>query len=85
MNIEQKLKKLIANIATQDVDANNINEETLLTNDLGYDSVQIIELIVELENEFSIEIDDDDLEIENLTVYRKLHEMVVRKAKEDVQ
>ena len=82
MNIEQKLKNIIAKVATQDVDAGNITEETILTSDLGYDSVQIIELIVELENEFNIEIDDDDLEIENLTIYNKLHEMIERKTKE---
>lgn len=83
MNVDQKLKELIANVATQDVDISSINEETLLTNNLGYDSVQIIELIVELENEFNIEIEDDDLEIENLTVYSKLYEMVERKTKDE--
>lgn len=82
MNIDQRLKEIIAKVATQDVNAGNIHEETILTNDLGYDSVQIIELIVELENEFNLEIDDDDLEIENLTIYKKLHEMVERKVKE---
>ena len=83
MNVDQKLRELIAKVATQDVDIDSINEDTLLTNDLGYDSVQLIELIVELENDFDIEIDDDDLEIENLTVYSKLHEMMERKTKED--
>jgi acyl carrier protein len=81
MNNDQRLKEIIAKVATQDVDAGNINEEIILTSDLGYDSVQIIELIVELENEFNIEIDDDDLEIENLTVYCKLYEMIERKTK----
>jgi len=51
----------------------------VLTDDLGYDSIQIIELIVELESEFKIEIDDDDLEIENLIIYGKLHKMIERK------
>lgn len=82
MNIEQKLKDVIANVATQDVDAESITEKTILTNDLGYDSVQVIKLVVELENEFNIEIDDDDLDIENLTVYSKLHKMIERKTKE---
>ncbi len=82
MNIDQKLKEMIAKIATQNIRINNIDEKTILTSDLGYDSVQIIELIVELENEFNIEIDDDDLEIENLTVYGMLYEMIERKTKE---
>ena len=82
MNINQRLKELIVNVATNDIDVDNINEKTILTTDLGYDSVQIIGLIVELENEFHIEIEDDDLEIENLTVFIKLLEMIERKTKE---
>lgn len=79
MNIDQKLKKLIADVAIKDVVIENIYEDTILTNDLGYDSVQIIELIVELENEFKIEIDDDDLDIEILSVYSKLRTMIINK------
>ncbi len=81
MTIDQKLKEIILKIATQDTDINNINEETILTDDIGYDSIEIIELIVELESEFNIEIDDDDLEIENLIIYKKLYKMVKKKTK----
>ena len=82
MNIDKKLKSIIITIAThvaQDVDENLINENTILTSELGYDSVQIIELIVALEDEFNIEIDDDDLDIENLTNYGNLYEMICKK------
>lgn len=79
MDIAQRLKEIIIKITMQDINIDNINASTILTTDLGYNSVQIIELIVELENEFNIEIDDDDLDIENLTVFNKLHEMVRRK------
>ena len=75
MIIDQKLKETIVKITTRDIDI----VETILTDDLGYDSIQIIELIVELESEFKIEIDDDDLEIENLIIYGKLHKMIERK------
>ena len=81
MNIDQRLKEVIANVAKHDIDINIINEKTVLTLDLGYDSVQIIELIVELENEFNIQIDDDDLEIENLTIYKRLRKMIEEKVK----
>lgn len=79
MRVEEKLKEVIANIAMQDVDVISINEETNLINDLGYDSVQIIELIVQLEMEFDIEIEDDDLDIENLIVYSGLYKTIERK------
>lgn len=81
MRTEEKLKELIVNIAMQDVDAISINEETNLINDLGYDSVQIIELIVQLEMEFDIEMEDDDLDIENLIVYSRLYKTIERKIK----
>ncbi len=81
MEIKQKLKELISIIATNDVDINIITDETILTTDLRYDSVQIIGLIVEIENEFNIEIEDDDLDIENLTVFGKLFDIIERKTK----
>lgn len=81
MRIEEKLKEVIVNIAMQDVDVADINEETNLVKDLGYDSVQIIELIVELETEFDIEIEDDDLDIENMVVYSRLYKTVESKIK----
>ena len=81
MNIDKKLKSIIRNVANQDVDIELINANTVLTQDLKYDSIQLIELIVELEVQFEIEIDDDDLDIENLTIYKNLYEMINRKLK----
>lgn len=76
MDIDLKLKNIIANIANKEVDIVSINDETTLTNDLEFNSLEIIELIVELESQFKIEIEDDDLEIEKLSVYKLLFEMV---------
>lgn len=79
MDINEILKEIIVSIASQYVDKEDINEETVLTTDLGFDSVQVITLIVELESAFKIEIDDNDLEIEKLSVYKKLYQMVENK------
>ncbi|MGN6715268.1 MAG: acyl carrier protein [Anaerocolumna jejuensis] len=79
MNINETLKEVIVGIATQYVNKEEINEETILTTDLGFDSVQVITLIVELESVFKIEIEDYDLEIENLIVYKKLYKMIENK------
>lgn len=79
MDIEKKLKELIVDVATQDVNINSINQNTSLTNDLGYDSVQIIRLIIEVESEFNIAIEDEDLEVENLINYYNLRNMIERK------
>lgn len=79
MNIERKLKELIVDITTEEVDNNSIDTNTDLINDLGFDSIEIIELIVEIENEFKIEIDDDDINMNILTTYSELLSMIERK------
>ena len=82
MNINEKLKEIIVEVAIREIDSSLITNETVLTSDLSFDSVQIISLIVELESEFEIEIEDEDLDIEKLTVYKNLHEMVSQKIRE---
>ena len=79
MDIHEKLKAIIFEVATRAVDDIKIRDETVLTSDLGFDSIQIISLIVELESQFNIEIDDDDLDIKKLTVYSSLYSMVTNK------
>jgi len=79
MNLNEKLKKIIAEVALKEVNESIINDDTVLTSDLGYDSVQIIQLIVELESQFQIEIEDDDLDIDKLTIYRNLRDMIAAK------
>lgn len=77
--MESKLKQIIVNISNQEISISDIKSETILTTDLGFDSVKIIELIVEIETAFDIEIDDDDLDIEKLTIFGKLNNLVKSK------
>lgn len=43
----------------------HFTEETDIINDLGFDSVNLLELISSLEVNFSLTFNDDDLEIEH--------------------
>lgn len=53
------LEKVVAIIAKElDKDSKIINVETRLTEDLGADSLDAVEIIMALEDEFGIEIDD---------------------------
>lgn len=83
MEIKGKLKKIIVDIASIAVGINEINDNTILTKDLGFDSVRIISLIVEIESQFDIEIEDEDLDIEKLTVFKTLTDMIVNKLQEN--
>ena len=44
------------------VDQNEVNMEASFTNDLGADSLDTVELIMEFEKEFNIDIPDEDAE-----------------------
>ena len=83
MDFKKKLKAIIKDIVTEDIDVNVINDDTVLTDDLGFDSVQIISLIVELESQFNIEIEDNDLDIEKITVFESLNNMLATKLNEN--
>ncbi len=60
MKIEEKVKKLIAE--KLDVDISDVVPEASLIDDLGADSLAIVELIMTMEEEFDIEVPDEDAE-----------------------
>lgn len=57
-----KIQKIICEKVA--IDSAEITESSILTDDLGLDSLEIIEIVMELEKEFNITIPDD--EVENL-------------------
>lgn len=60
------LEKVKAILAEQfDVDEDKISEDTDLQEDLSADSLDVVDLLMSIEDEFEIEVPDD--EIENLT------------------
>ena len=60
MSTFDKVKEVI--IDKLGVDESAITEEAHFVNDLGADSLDTVELIMEFEEEFGIEIPDDDAE-----------------------
>lgn len=59
-SIEEKVKKII--VDKLGVDLSEISKEASFTNDLGADSLDTVELIMEFEKEFDISIPDDKAE-----------------------
>ena len=56
-------EKIIALTAEQlGIDADSISETSSFKEDLGVDSLDLFELVMELEEEFGIEIPSEDLE-----------------------
>lgn len=58
--IFNKIKTLIAD--NFNVDQDKITENTNFTNDLDADSIDLVEFILQLEDEFGSEIPDDEAE-----------------------
>lgn len=60
MKIEEKVKKLIAE--KLEVDPGDVVPKASLIDDLGADSLAIVEMIMTMEEEFDIEVPDEDAE-----------------------
>ncbi len=58
--IAEKVKKII--IDKLGVDESEVTHEASFTNDLGADSLDTVELIMEFEKEFDVSIPDDQAE-----------------------
>ena len=57
------LEKVKSILAEQfDVEEDTIAEETSLQDDLGADSLDVVDLLMSIEDEFSIEVPDEDVE-----------------------
>ena len=60
MNIEEKVKNII--VEQLGVSANEVVPEASFVEDLGADSLDLVELVMVLEEEFGKEIPDEDAE-----------------------
>lgn len=75
MDVSTKVKKCICDVLGTEV---NISDDANLMYDYNMDSIQIMNVIVQLEDEFDIEFEFDDLNIDNMLVFSKLVDMVNR-------
>ena len=56
----EKMKKILAE--QLDADADSITLETDIQDDLGADSLDVVEMLMSIEDEFEIEIPDEKIE-----------------------
>ncbi len=55
----EKITKILVDTAS--VDATKVTTEASLKEDLGIDSLDSVEMVLELENEFNIKLEDDEI------------------------
>ena len=73
----ERLNDIINRVLKNDEDSVEISEDTNLL-ELGLNSLNAIEMIVYLEDEFEIEIGDEELILENLSSIKKICDMLKR-------
>lgn len=74
-----ELKKLIIEIVKDDdIKNSDINNDTELVGENGifFDSVDVLELIVELENRFGVKIKDNHIVQEKLRTFQTLYDFI---------
>jgi len=77
--IHDKIKKMISDEVLVGVSVDDIGDDASLISDLNLDSIQMLSLITGLESEFNIMLDEEDLDLENLSSVNKLAEFVQKK------
>ena len=75
MSVEEKVKEII--IDQLGVEEKQVNTQASFIDDLGADSLDTVELVMALEEEFDVEIPDEDAEkigtVQNAINYIKDH------------
>ncbi|MDA8121016.1 MAG: acyl carrier protein [Deltaproteobacteria bacterium] len=75
MPVEKKVKEIVAEQLGKDV--NEVTENAAFIEDLGADSLDIVELVMKMEEEFGIEIPDEEAEkiktVNDVVQYIKTH------------
>ncbi len=60
MSVEQRVREIVAEQLERDV--NEVTNTSSLVEDLGADSLDVVELVMKMEEEFGIEIPDEEAE-----------------------
>jgi len=76
-SVEEKVKHII--VEQLGVDEAEVKPEAHFVDDLGADSLDVVELVMALEEEFSLEISDEDAE--KLTTVKQVIEYIGAHAK----
>ena len=76
-SVEEKVKHII--VEQLGVDEDEVKAESSFVDDLGADSLDVVELVMALEEEFGLEIGDEDAE--KLTTVKQVVEYVEAHAK----
>lgn len=76
MTMEEKLREIVARVLElSEEQAEDLDRGTDLM-ELGLDSMTCVEVVVNLEDEFGITVEEEDLLVENMSTIARLEELV---------
>ena len=62
MNIEERIENIIRQqLAVDDITVDTIKRDAHLSHDLGFDSLDLVEAVMAVEDEFGIDIPDEEV------------------------
>lgn len=82
-DIEVKVKENIKKVLNLEINVDELECENLIEN-FGINSVDALEILIHIENEFDIEIDEEDLNVELLDSVSSLVGYVEKKLEEHI-
>lgn len=74
MNIEEKVKEILCELSGEET----IENEATLQGDLTLNSLLMVTLLIEIEETFSIELDESDMNPFDLSTVQSVIDMVTR-------
>lgn len=78
--VEEELKQIILRNLTMRITADEITDESDLVRDFVLDSLQMIRLVMDLEDHFSICIRNEELLVDLISKYKSLKEYIMNRA-----
>jgi acyl carrier protein len=78
VDVMEKMKQLISEVAGNPELAENIDGSTDIINDIGLDSIQMINLVLLIEDEFEIQIDFEDFDFFTFSSIKALSDYIVK-------
>ena len=84
-SIEQRLKRMIVDRLFLNISPEEIEDNKSLINDYGVDSLNLLELVVGLEEEFGIVMEDDEFQVANFESVAALSKFVKNRNELDSQ
>lgn len=79
MDVLADLKRLVVETSVNPICVEDVTEDINLKDAFDFDSLAIVNLMIEMENCFGIQFNDNDLETVNLYSFKELYKAVLEK------